>query len=390
MVDRSGDVVFRNVILLGIVSLLQDISSEMIHPLLPLFLVGMGAGSVIVGLIGGLGDMLNSLGNLLSGVYSDILGKKKPLAFLGYVASAISKGLLVAASAWEHVLVYRVIDRAGKGIRTSPRDALLSASVSPRKVGWGFGLHRAMDTSGAVLGSALAFVAASIFMMPYNYIFLIAAILAFLALIPFSAIVERPTQTKTNRMSFHLKDLPYGLKAFILISTLFTLSNFSYMFFILKAAKGVEAGALPLILYMLFNVSYAVSAFPFGILSDRLGRIPVLFLGYLLFSLTCLGFSTLEGNVWPFVLFAAYGISYALFDGNQRAMVSDLSPEGSRGAAFGTFHALTSVAALLSSTIAGLLWEAFGTYAPFLYGAILSSISAVALLSLGLKLRKAV
>lgn len=388
MANRTGDILFRNVILLGIVSLLQDVSSEMVHAILPLFLLSIGAGSIIVGLIGGLGDMLTSLGNLLSGVYSDVLGKKKPLTFFGYAASAVAKSLLVVASTWQHVLVYRVIDRAGKGIRTAPRDALLSASMSSRRRGWGFGLHRAMDTSGAVFGSALAFVTAWVFKMPYNYIFLIAVLLAFLALTPFPAIVERPTQTKTSKISLQLKELPSSLKAFIFIATLFTLSNFSYMFFILRAAGGVDAELLPLILYIIFNISYAASAFPFGILSDRLGRVPVLFLGYLLFSLTCLGFSVLEDTNWLFVLFIAYGLSYALFDGNQRAMVSDLSPSGARGAAFGIFHALASVATLLSSLIAGWLWDAFGTYATFLYGATLSATSAIALLVLRLRLRR--
>ncbi|MEM2910102.1 MAG: MFS transporter [Nitrososphaerota archaeon] len=388
MANRAGDVLFRNIILLGIVSFLQDVSSEMVHAVLPLFLVGIGAGSIIIGLIGGIGDMLTSLGNLLSGVYSDVLGKKKPLTFSGYAASAVAKGLLVVASAWQHVLVYRVIDRAGKGIRTAPRDALLSASMSSKRRGWGFGLHRAMDTSGAVLGSALAFVTAWIFKIPYNYIFLIAVLLAFLALTPFPAIVERSTQTKTSKISLQLKGLPSSLKAFIFIASLFTLSNFSYMFFILRAARGVDAELLSLILYVIFNVSYAVSAFPFGIVSDKLGRVPVLFLGYLLFSLTCLGFSVLEGTMWLFVLFIAYGLSYALFDGNQRAMVSDLSPSSARGAAFGVFHALASIATLLSSLIAGWLWEAFGTYATFLYGATLSAISAVALLVLRFRLHR--
>lgn len=383
----KAEVLFRNVLLLGIVSLLQDVSSEMIQAVLPLFLVSIGAGGIVVGLIGGLGDMLNSLGNLVSGIYSDLLGRKKPLTFLGYAASAVAKALLVVASAWQHVMVYRILDRAGKGIRTAPRDALLSASVSSKKTGWGFGLHRTMDTAGAVLGATLALLLVWFFKMPYNHVFLIAASFAFVALTPFLGITERPAQAKVERASLQLKALPFGLKAFIAIATLFTLSNFSYMFFILRVAEVYGSEFLPLILYMTFNISYALFAFPFGIVSDKLGRAPVLFLGYLMFGLTCLGFSIAEGVPWFFILFIMYGLSYALFDGNQRAMISDLSSSNVRGTAFGVFHAFASIAALLSSLIAGWLWEVFGMYATFLYGTVLSMTSAALLLALRTKLK---
>jgi len=367
-----------NIFLLGIVSFLNDLSSEMIMPILPMFITALGGGGLVVGLIGGLRDSISSILKVFAGYWSDKSGKRKIFVFSGYLTSALFKLFLAFSKIWQHVLIFAGLERIGKGLRTAARDAIIADSM-PKEKGKGFGIHRAMDTSGAIGGSIIVFLLIWFFGYNFKSIILIAAILALLSLIPLYFVKERKREPQNINLKIGLKNLSRPLRLFILVSGIFSLANFSYMFFILRAQElfmGKLSVGVPILLYILFNTFYAVLAVPFGELSDKIGRKKVIVFGYLLFSLTSLGFAFFN-SLTPFiVLFALYGIVYAMVDGNQRAYVSDLSSEELRATALGTFHTATGLMALPASLIAGFLWQ-INSSMPFIYSATVSIISIV-------------
>ena len=371
----------KNVVLLGVVSFLNDISSEIIQPILPLFIASLGGSSLAVGLIGGISDGLPSLLKLLAGCWSDRLGRRKPLVVGGYAVSAVGKLLLPAAATWPQVFVLKTLERCGKGIRSAPRDAMISESVVAERRGRGFGLHRAMDSAGAVIGSVLAYL---LWQAGYSYssIFLGAGALALIALLPFYRVRES-FSSPSCEISLKISDISQQLRGFLLVASLFALGNFSYMFFVLRAQglfSGAEAVAAPLLLYAFFNLVYALFAFPVGIWSDSVGRKKVLAIGYSLFAFTALGFAFVTNLAGLILLFGLYGLVYAIVDGSERAFVSDLSASHLRGSALGLYSAALGVAAIASSLIAGALWDLWGPEATFLFGAGAAGLAAVGLL----------
>ncbi len=384
MKNKHLNGISANVLLLGVVSFLNDLSSEMIIPILPLFITALGGTGLIVGLIGGLQDSISSILKVLSGYWSDRVGKRKIFVFGGYLTSAFFKLLLAVSRIWQHVLLFASFERVGKGLRTAPRDAIIADSM-PDARGEGFGIHRALDTLGAICGGMLALVLYWFLKFDFPSIIVIAAIIAFISLSPLHWVKEGKREPQNISLEISLKKLPRPLTLFITVASVFALANFTYMFFILKAEAAfmplmpMKASiALAIFLYVLFNVFYALLAIPFGTLSDRIGKRRVLVAGYLLFSITCLGFAFFDSLPAFLVLFPLYGTVYAMIDGNQRAFISDLSITDLRATALGTFHTMIGIMTLPASLIAGYLWNLTPTHnLTFLFG---SAVSIVAVL----------
>jgi len=369
----------RNVILLGIISFLNDASSEIIRPILPLLIVALGGNELILGLISGLMESTSSLLKVFSGYISDRVGKRKPIVFSGYLASAVFKLLLSVSTVWYHIMIFATFERVGKGIRTAPRDAIISESMPERK-GKGFGIHRALDTAGAVLGACMAFILTSLMGFAYTRSILIAAILSFISLIPFLWVREVRRVSSQSGFFRGLKEIPPYLKKFLLVAGIFAFANISYMFFMRRAQVVYENDNSVLLLYILFNISYAIFAYPFGVLSDRVGRKNVLVSGYILFAIVFIGFTILSSEYGLVLLFLLYGLVYAIVDANQRAFVSDLSTENIRATSLGLFHTTVGIIALPAGMIAGYLWTEFGYHFTFLYGFAMSLIAAFLLI----------
>ncbi len=375
----------KNVYLLGFTSFLNDMSSEMIMPILPMFITSVGGGSLSIGLVGGLRDFISNILMVLIGYCSDKVRKRKIFVILGYLTSSIFKLLLGLSKSWLGAVIFSSLERMGKGIRTAPRDAIISESM-PKTLGKGFGIQRAFDTAGAILGSTLSLLFILYLQYNFNQIILIAAFIGFLTLIPLYFVKEK-SSTSNNKITFRIgiKNLSKELKLFILISAIFTLSNFSYMFYILRAqeflmiADEKMAIVIPIALYILYNIFYATFSIPFGILSDKIGRKSVLTIGYMLYGIVSLGFAYFISQKTLILLFALYGISYASFAGNQKAYISDLSSEDIRATALGMFYTVVGLTSLPASLIAGYLWK-ISPEMTFLYGSVLAIISGLLLL----------
>ncbi|MCJ7425782.1 MAG: MFS transporter [Dehalococcoidales bacterium] len=384
-----------NVFFLGIVSLLTDISSEMIFTLVPLFLFNvLRIGTPIIGLIGGLSESADAVFRILSGWLSDRVGRRKPLAVVGYSISTIAKPFMYLASSWGGVLAVRFGDRLGKGIRTSPRDALVADSVSAKERGKGFGLHRAMDTFGAVLGLAIAAIiiyfvqGGELKLSPETYKWLIVvgivpAVLAIAVLLFF--VHERKkaspgAQQKLPRIG--LAGFDTRFKLFLVVMAVFTLGNSSDFFVILRAQNLGSSVIYVVLMLVVFNLVYAVTALPAGVLSDRLGRRRVIILGWFIYVLVYLGFA-LASELWQvWLLFAGYGLYYGVVEGVARAFVADLVPKERRGTAYGLYHGVVGMSLLPASLIAGWLWQAYSPAVPFYFGAGLAFIAMLGIMAL--------
>ena len=387
-----------NVFFLGIVSLLTDISSEMIFTLVPLFLCNvLGAATTIVGLVGGLSESADAIFRIFSGWFSDRIGKRKLLAVLGYSISTVTKPFMYVATSWGMVLGIRFGDRVGKGVRTSSRDALIADSVPAAERGKGFGFHRAMDTSGAVLGLAIAAIIIylvqgvgwQLSLETYQWIVLVGVIPAVLAVLVLLIFVRERRRQPLQNIPAHLSTStkPTGssdarFKIFLAIMAVFTLGNSSDFFVILRA-QNMEVPLIQVMLMLvLFNVTYAVTSLPAGMLSDKVGRQRVIILGWFIYALVYLGFA-LASNIWQvWLLFACYGIYYGIVEGVARAFVADLITEEKRGTAYGLYHGVVGLTLLPASLIAGWLWDTVNPAAPFYFGAGLAFIAMLSMMAL--------
>lgn len=371
----------RNVFVLGLVSFFTDASSEMIYPLLPVFLsTVLGVNKAFIGLIEGVAESTASLLKVFSGWISDRIGKRKLLVFIGYGLSTLAKPFFAAATAGWHVLLVRFSDRVGKGIRTAPRDAIIADSAPKEGVGTSFGFHRTMDTLGAILGPFLAFVFLPLFNDNLRAVFLLSVIPALVAVLLILLFVrerkrEGPGAAQPPSLTF--KALGREFKIFIIVVALFTLGNSSDAFLILRAQSvGIAARWIP-VLWIVFNVVHALFAMPAGAVSDRIGRKQVVLLGFAVYGLVYLGFAFTREVIEIWILFAIYGVYYGLTDGVLRAYVADLVPSEHRATAFGIYHAAVGLTALPASLIMGILWQTAGVTMAFSFGAALALVAGI-------------
>ncbi|MCK5534222.1 MFS transporter [bacterium] len=355
----------------------------MIIAIFPMFIVFLGGGGMAIGLIGGLGNSLSSILKVFSGYWSDRIGRKKSFVFWGYFSSAVAKVFFPFCYNWGEVLFLRMAERIGKGIRTAPRDALLSISADHKVRGKAFGIHRAMDSLGAVIGALGAFFLFWTLDFSFRQIMGIAAIIGFISLIPVFMVEEEKKERNNYKVKIGLNHLPREFKKYLIVAAVFSLSNFTYMFLILKAKLVMDnlfsprlAIAVPILLYAWFNVVYSFFSVPAGIFSDKIGRREALFLGYFIYALTYFSFVKVQSLGVFILFFALYGLAFALIEGNQRAFASDFVEEERRGVALGMFHTVISLTTLCASLIAGYLWN-INSAAPFMYGAGVSLFSAI-------------
>jgi MFS family permease len=357
-----------NVLILGLVSFLTDVSSEMIYPLLPLFLTTViGAGPAFLGIIEGIAESTSSLLKLVSGIWSDRVRDRKGFILGGYGLSSLARPLVAVATGPLGVLAVRFFDRVGKGIRTSPRDALIADSVEPSLRGTAFGFHRSMDHAGALVGPLIAAALLGYVTSDLRTIFWL------------SAIPQAPVDRN------FLRTIPKGrLRSYLIILLVFTLGNSSDTFLLLKAGKSGIGLAQITLLWTFFHFIKMSASLPFGALSDRIGRKGVIIAGWLVYAVTYFGFAHAESPSQIWGLFALYGLFYGLTEGVEKALLADIVSPEERGAAYGWYNCAIGIGALPASILFGIVWETWGAAVAFTFGAGLAGVAAVLLILLPL------
>jgi MFS family permease len=379
----------RNVWVLGFVSLLTDVSSEMIHSVLPLFLVTtLGASLPTVGLIEGMAEATASVIKVFSGALSDRLGRRKELAILGYGFSTLVKPLFVIANSPMWVLVARLGDRVGKGIRGAPRDALVADVTDASNRGAAYGLRQSLDTIGACLGPLIATALMFASGQNFRWVFQLAVIPGVLAVILLAVGIQersRPQPVKTNPLRWgSLKQMGRDYWLLVAVALLFNLGNSSDAFLLLRAQQvGIAAAWVPLALVVM-NLTYAFSAYPLGWLSDRIGRSGLLIAGFWLYALVYVGFAFVQAPWQMWGLLGLYGLYLGMTQGALLALVADRVPSTLRGTAFGFMNLATGLALLPASLMAGALWQSVSPQAAFILSTI-CAIGAIGLLRFSLK-----
>ncbi|TIS89811.1 MFS transporter [Mesorhizobium sp.] len=372
---------------LGFVSMLMDISSEMIHALLPVYMVTvLGASTLAVGLIEGIAEATASITKVFSGALSDWLGKRKILAAFGYGLAAFTKPIFPLAASIDWLITARFIDRVGKGIRGAPRDALVADIAPPHLRGASFGLRQSLDTIGAFLGPLVAIDLMWLTADHFQAVFWIAVIPAFLSVALILVAVkepQRPKELRPVRMPLHRDELlRLGTTYWwvVVVATLFTLARFSEAFLILRAQSiGLPLTLVPVVL-VIMNIAYALSAYPVGVLADRMDRVTILILGLALLVLADLVLAFASDALGLGLGVVLWGLHMGFTQGLLATLIADTAPEELRGTAFGVFNLITGLALLLASIIAGALWEAAGPQATFLTGAAFAAMTVAGLL----------
>jgi MFS family permease len=355
----------------GWVSFFMDVSSEMVYPLVPLFLSStLGVSKSVVGLIEGIAEAAASLLQLFSGALADRFGKNKLLMGLGYGISAASRSILASAGGWGTVLVARFTDRAGKGIRTAPRDAIIASSTEPERLGLAFGFHRALDQAGAVVGPAIAILILAVWTADYRLVFWLSVIPGLLSVLLIVWFIETdgPAPPFRAPFSWSLHGFDSRFLGFMLVVGLFSLGNSSNAFLILKAEYvGVNPDRIAGI-YLVYNLLYALVSVPAGLLADRFGAQRIVLGGFVLFAAIYAGFALAVTDWHIAALFVLYGAYAGLTQGVQRAYLALLVPEAHKATGFGLYHMVVGIAILPASLVAGWLWDAVGPAAPFWFG----------------------
>ena len=380
----------RNVYALSAVSFFTDASSEMIYPLLPVFLTTvLGASAGSLGVIEGAAETTAALLKLASGWWSDRVKRRKPLIAFGYALASAVRPLIAIAQTATQVLSIRLIDRVGKGIRGAPRDALIADSADPSVRGKAFGIQRTSDHAGAVVGPLIAFAVLNWWHTPLRTVFWLAAIPGAIAVAIAVFVVKEPETTgmgmrmgkDDSHSHSHSRSIPlpkrfWGALAAI---TLFTLGNSTDAFLLLRATQlGVPVAMAP-ILWAMLHLVKSSSSTPGGVLSDRIGRKPAVIAGWVIYAVVYLLFGRATEAWHAWALFAVYGLYFGLAEGPERALVADIVPGGKRGTAYGWYNLSIGIAALPASIIFGLIWDRASSASAFTYGAILAGLAAISL-----------
>ncbi len=387
-----------NVFALSLVSLLNDTSSEIIYPLLPVFLfLTLGASPFFIGLIEGFSESVASVLKLFSGYLSDRFHKRKLPVFLGYSLAAVVRPLLAFVTSWQQVLAVRMTDRIGKGIRGAPRDALLAASVPREKRGLAFGFNRAADHLGAVIGPVVAFLLLSYIVADpesptardYQQVFLFASVPVVIGLFVIIFFVHEETKPVKEfdsiPIKFSIKEFDGNFKRFLVVVALFTLSNSTDAFLLLRAQQaGIAPPMLPL-LWMVLHLSKVVSSIIGGDLSDRIGRKKMIIAGWIVYALVYAGFAFVDSPLQAWALFIVYGMYFGLTEGTEKALVADMVVDEKRGTAYGFYNLAFGITVFPASLLFGLIWTEFGAPAAFIASAVISLIAAAALLTVNTK-----
>lgn len=375
---------FRKVIPVGLTSLFTDIASEMVLALLPLFIVESLAGNaLLLGLMEGAADAVNNIFRVISGIFVDLLPRRKPLMIIGYGLSAFTKPLFGITARFTDVLTVRLVDRVGKGIRTSPRDALITESVKDNQRSQAFGFHRAMDQSGAVIGPLLAFLLFPL--LGYRGVF-VSSIIPGIIAVSILVVFVRDTAL-FRKTSISLRDLrpilSFELVSFLAVIGIFTLGAYSFAFVLLKASLlGVDAGSIPLI-YATLNLATVLVAVPLGTLADRIGNPKVLLIAYTFFLLTNIGnFAVSSGVLFAFLLAAGYGLFLGTSDTVQRSLIPGLVPENLKGSGYALYYAVIAISSFAANIVFGLLWNFVAVGSAYLYTLATSVVGIVGLVFL--------
>lgn len=377
-VEGKTKVVISNIVLIGLVSLFVDMSTEMVYPLIPLYLTAtLGASPAIVGVIEGIAESIASLLKAFSGYIGDVYHNKKQLSFIGYSASVIYKVFLMLSVSWGGVLLARVIDRTGKGIRTAPRDALVAQSSEKKKLGGSFGLHKMLDMTGSSLGAMLAFVFVGAG-LGFQNAFLYSIIPAVIGIMIIPAIREQKIQKQAGeKLALKSLKMDRKLKLYFAVIFIFCLGNSSNTFLLLKAQESGFSASQVILLYLIFTISTSILAIPSGKLSDRIGRRVILVAGYIIYGVVYFGFAMAAAQPALVLLFIAYGAYTAFISGAERAFIAEAAPAEFKGTVLGLYGTLQGIGLLLSSIIAGVMWDRINSDAPFWFGGILGIFSSI-------------
>ena len=372
----------RPVRLLGWASLFTDAATEMIYPLLPVYLSRvLGASATSLGIIEGVAEGVNSLLKMASGWVSDRRRERRPIVILGYALSSLSRPLIALSSSWPQVLAIRALDRTGKGIRGAPRDAMLAAHAEASSRGRIFGFHRAMDHTGAVVGPIIATVFLAFFPGQYRWLFALTAIPGALAVATLFRVEEQPIErSERHERPERPERLPRELYALLGIILLFSLGSSADAFLLLRLADAMGSATFLPLLWAAHHVVKASLSTWGGGLSDRLGRRYVIVIGWVIYSLVYLGFALVTNAVAFVALFLIYGVHFALAEGAEKALVADLTPAHQQGTSFGLYYGVLGVGMLIASIAFGVVYDRVSPAAAFIMGAALSAAAAVLLL----------
>ena len=368
----------KNVFYTGLTSFFTDTSTKMVYSVMPLFLLSIGASKTTISLIEGIAESTASLLKALSGFWSDKIGKNKPFMIIGYGITAVVTPFYAAVSTPFQVLYLRFFERIGKGLRTAPRDSLISGSIRNNDAGRNFGFHKAMDNSGAILGPLLAFLLLYLFPLNYGYIFLLATIPAIIGVITIIVLIkEAHAEHPPEKSTFVVKAFTQRYWFFLAVIFVFSLGNSTDALLLVKTSETwIKSSYIPLV-YMIFNLVAVFLAIPIGTLSDKIGREKLIILGFLTYAVVYFFFGKYKNiNVFLF-LFVLYGFYSALTDSSQKAMISDIVSKDLKGTGYGLYHAVLGITLLPASLIAGILYDKVNSDAPFYFGAVMALLATI-------------